>query len=391
MKGKIVLKGWGTALLLSLLVPRHALAEDTNKNLPQPDPLKWIEKVKLSGGFYGDFRWLDDPLLASSPVSDLYLRRVELGVSSALVDWANAIIVLNSEWLGDSLNNGNAALSVDEAHFDLQIPKSPFYAILGLRTQPFGQFESSMITDPLTQEAYETKKVGVTLGMTGPLGLDVSLTLYRGDEILAHIFASGLFDGTAIVRPDAGVNKVDSLVVALTAFPFADSLHLGGAFSSEPGAGGRNETLNAFFNLNPDFLKNLSVDCEWMRALRRETYIGLERPFHEGAFSLEVSWIFNVSWAGSRSHRGGGSYLARRSRRNAHPVAAILRFESFSDDGLTSVSGAWSVKQRLGIGGRFTMFHSGSLAVYMAAEYLHETRRKAFSADKTFLRLGLDF
>lgn len=376
---------------LCLLAPVLLLAGDSSESSPQPDPLKWMEKIKLSGGFYGDFRGLDDPLLASSPVSDLYLRRVELGVNSVLVDWADAIIVLNSEWLGDSLNNGDRTLSIDEAHLDLRIPKTPFYTVLGLRTQPFGQFESSMITGPLTQDAYETKKVGVTLGITGPLGLDASLTLYRGDELLSHLFTSGLFEGTAIVRPASGVRRVDSLVLALAAAPFADSLHLGAAFSSEPGAGRRNETLNVFFSLSPAFLKSLSIDGEWMRALRRETYIGLERPFTEGAFSLEIAWIFGRAGVGPRLHRGGGSYLARRSRRRAHPVAAILRFESFSDDGLAAASGSWSVKQRLGIGGRFTVFHSGSLAVYMAAEYRHESRRHAFSADAVLFRLGLDF
>jgi hypothetical protein len=392
MRWKKVSKRWGTALMLvSLLASVRVLAGDTGQISPQPDPLKWIEKVKLSGGFYGDFRRLDDPLLPLSPVSDLYLRMVELGISSNLVDWASAIIVLNSEWLGDSLNKGDMTLSIDEAYLDLQIPKMPIYATLGLRTQPFGQFESSMITEPLTQDGYETKKVGVTLGATGPLGLDASLTFYKGDELLSHFFASGLFDETAVFRPDVVARMVNSYVIALSAAPFTDVLHLGTAFSSEPGAGRRNETVNVFFSLNPDFLKGLSIDGEWMRALRREIYIDHERPFREGAFSLEISWVFNIWGAGLRPHQRRASFLARRSRRSAHPVAAFLRVENFFDDGLAAVSGSWSVKQRLGVGGRFTFSHSGSLAVYMAAEYLHETRRNAFSSDKSFFRLGLDF
>ncbi|HEX7502717.1 MAG TPA: hypothetical protein VF451_04805, partial [Acidobacteriota bacterium] len=352
---------------------------------------KWMEKLKLSGGFLGDFRLLADPLLAPSSVSDLYLRRIEIGVNSTLVDWVSAIIVFNSEWLGDSLHPGDAILSIDEAHLDLHVPRTPFYTVFGLRTQPFGQFESSMINDPLTQDAYETKKVGMTIGVTGPLGLDASLTIYRGDELLSHLFASGIFDGTAVARADPKVRRVDSMVLALAATPVDDSLHLGAAFSSEPGAGRRNETLNVFFSLNPAFLKHLVIEGDWMRALRRETYVGRGRPFREGAFSIELSWIFGIDGARPRTNLGGGSYLARRSHLRAHPVEASLRFESFADDGLAAASGAWSVRRRLGVGGRYTFSHSGNLAVFVAAEGRHETRRRAAAADEFLFRLGLDF
>ncbi len=382
----------GTALaLLLLLAPLAAPAADAAGTPPAPEPLKWMDKIKLTGGFLGDFRLLRDPLLAPSALSDLYLRRIEIGVNSALVNWVNAIIVLNSEWLGDSLHANDAILSVDEAHLDLHVPETPLYAVFGLRTQPFGQFESSMINDPLTQDAYETKKVGMTVGLAGPLGLDASLTLYRGDELLTHLFAAGLFDEAAVARADPQVRKVDSLVLALAATPVDDSLSLGAAFSSEPGAGRRNETLNVSFSLNFAFLKWLVIEGDWMRALRRETYAGFARPFREGAFSLELSWVFGASGARPRSSLGGGSYLARRSHLRAHPMEASLRLESFADDGLAAASGSWTVERRLGLGGRYTFSHSGSLDVYMAAEVRHETRRRAAAADEILLRLGLDF
>jgi hypothetical protein len=392
VKRRTALSRWVIApLLLLLFAPLPVPAADAAEAPPPSDPLKWIEKIKLSGGFLGDFRLLHDPLLVPSSLSDLYLRRIEIGVNSTLVDWVSGIIVLNSEWLGDSLHPGDAVLSIDEAHLDLHVPKTPFYTVFGLRTQPFGQFESSMINDPLTQDAYETKKVGMTVGLAGPLGLDASLTLYRGDELLSHLFAAGIFDGTAVARADPKVRGVDSMVLALGAAPVDDSLNLGAAFSSEPGAGRRNETLNVFFSLTPPFMKHLAIEGEWMRALRRETYVGLARPFREAAFSLELSWVFGVSGTRPRSNLGGGSYLARRSHLRAHPVEASLRFESFADDGLAAASGSWSVRRRLGIGGRYTFARSGSLAVYVAAEARRETRRRAAAADEFHFRLGLDF
>ncbi|HEX7502138.1 MAG TPA: hypothetical protein VF451_01850, partial [Acidobacteriota bacterium] len=79
MKRRTALPGWVIApLLLFLLAPLTVPAGDAAEAPPPPDPLKWIEKIRLSGGFLGDFRLLDDPLLAPSAVSDLYLRRIEI-------------------------------------------------------------------------------------------------------------------------------------------------------------------------------------------------------------------------------------------------------------------------------------------------------------------------
>ena len=122
------------------------------------------------------------------------------------------------------------------------------YGVLGFRTQPFGAFFPRLVTDPVTQDAYEVKKVGATLGWKpGPWDLDLSATAYRGEEQMAHLFVSGLFDSASVVRStDAGLraeaDDVGSWILAATLSPLKD-LVAGAAFVSEPGDGRRNQTL----------------------------------------------------------------------------------------------------------------------------------------------------
>jgi len=119
----------------------------------------WLSKVKISGTLDCDFRWMNYNSIYkiySATTSDLYLRLFDLGIEAPLLDWATATAVLNSEWIGDYLNQGDEKIAADEVHFDLQDADFPFYLIFGKRTQPFGLFENYLITDPLTQDAYET-------------------------------------------------------------------------------------------------------------------------------------------------------------------------------------------------------------------------------------------
>ncbi len=194
--------------------------------------LEWINRINLSGTLQGEARWMKYPGASypeSKSTSDLYLRIFELGIETNFLDWASGIAVLNSEWIGDYLNMGDEKLTVDEVHGDLRRDSLPFYLVFGKRTQPFGVFENHLVTDPMTQDAYETKKVGATVGVTGGMGLDVSVTLYKGDEQMGHLFQSGLFDTTVIIRNADPVRNVESYIGAVSLAPVNQLITMFGA------------------------------------------------------------------------------------------------------------------------------------------------------------------
>jgi hypothetical protein len=57
----------------------------------------------------------------------------------------------------------------------------PLYLVVGQRTQPFGAFFAHFVTDPMSQDAYEVKQVGATVGYTARKlwGLDLRVSPLR--------------------------------------------------------------------------------------------------------------------------------------------------------------------------------------------------------------------
>jgi hypothetical protein len=361
--------------------------------------LSWMNKLRLSGNFEGDFRWMrfdDFTLPRSGSSSDLYLRMVDLAFEADLLDWVSSIVVLNSEWMGDYSHQGDERLTIDEVHFDIQSPDSLLYLVFGKRTQPFGLFENFLVTDPLTQDVYETKKVGLSLGLKGRHGLDLSVTAYKGEEQVNQFFGSGMVDSDAVPAPSEAAKQVNSFICAGSFSALQNDLYVFGAFQTEPGLRERNLSLNTGFNLTLPFLRNLVLDSEYMQALNRDIYPGLDRQFRESVLSVTAAYVFVMR---KRTHRGGGSYLGRRSQIRAHPVELAGRFEYFGDDGMSAALGTWTGRNRYSLGGRYTFFEDGRLFVYLMTEYRHTVCRVppglrgsvARNDDEVYLRLGVDF
>jgi hypothetical protein len=363
-----------------------------------PDASKWFEKIRFSGSLAGEGRWRktgDDGSPGSTLTTDLYLRMFEIGVEADFADWASATVLLNSEWIGDSLHGGDGTVAVDEAHLDLSVPRLPLYFVLGKRTQPFGLFETHFVTDPLTQDAYETQTVGLSAGLKAPLETDLSLTFYKGRVQLDHLSASGLFDPAAAPAPVVNVARVDSWILSGISTPVKDNWTMFAAYSSEPGAGRRMTTLGLGSNLVIPGLKNLQIDAEYMRALGREDVPGLGRSFRETAVSVTVSYQFVLR---PRTLRGGGNYRSRKSQRLSHPAEMALRFEAFDDGSRALALGSWSVKNRVSLGGRYTFFDKGSFQAALEIEVRKQAVRispafegAAPAGHEIYLRLGLDF
>jgi hypothetical protein len=375
---------------------------------PAPDTSKArivssLGHVRITGDLEGRFRWMrrrDAFVGAAGAMTDIYLRRVELGIETSLSGWASAIAVLNSEYIGDPIQEGDERITVDEVHFDLREGDAPLYFVFGKRTLPFGEFENALVNDPMTQDAYEIEKVGATLGIAGPLGLDVSATAYKGTELMEHLFQSALFDTSRVGRLPVETNNVESFIVAASITPVDTLLTIFAAFSSEPGSDRKNLTANGGFNFKLPPLPNLAIDVEYMKALQRERYllgaVPASRECRESVLAATVSYSLTFKYSALRNR---GLYRARRQYRRAHPIEAALRVERFGDDGLTGEFGVYSVRNRYLAGGRYTFLQSGDIQIYLGLEYrrtefrvpLGQTNRLSPSNDEGYVAFGVDF
>jgi len=300
--------------------------------------------------------------------------------------------VLNSEWIGDDINQGDEKITVDEATLSFQPEDMPVYLVLGKRTQPFGVYENHLITDPMTQDAYETKRVGITAGYTGPMGLDLSVTVYKGQEQMDHLFESGLFEDT-LQRAGEGTDDVGSYIVSASLEPYEGVMVFGG-YLSEPGRGNRNETLNLGVSFAPTFMEGVRFDAEYMKALDRELYDGVNTKYKEGVFSATLAYEFVVR---ERKVIGGGLFAERRAHLIKEPLEVALRYEHFDDDGMSEDLGIWTVKDRYSGGARYSFYNDEQTGfnAFVAGEYRHTEYRTQTnmkdSNDEVYLRVGVDF
>jgi hypothetical protein len=108
--------------------------------------------------------------------SDVTLATVEIGLEAALSDWSSARLLLLYEE-GEEDNH----LIVDEGVITLgNTEKFPFYLTAGKMYLPFGFYESSMISDPLTLELGETNDSAVQLAFNAA-GFYGSVYGFNGD------------------------------------------------------------------------------------------------------------------------------------------------------------------------------------------------------------------
>ena len=130
---------------------------------------------------------------------DLRLNTVQIGLEAGLNSWLGGHI--SGLWEEDDTE----PMVVDEAVISLTSPwplanQTPALR-LGRQYLSFGQFESGMISDPLTLELGETQTTAAVLALTGEYG-NASL---------------GVFDGSV----DDGDDSLDSWVLAIAATPRA--------------------------------------------------------------------------------------------------------------------------------------------------------------------------
>lgn len=124
---------------------------------PSEDGEGWFQSVEMSGVVEVEASYDD-----SSKASDIVLATAALAIESQVHDWVAAEISFLYE-------EDDTPLEVDTASITIADPDSNWYVTSGQQYVPFGSFETSMVSDPMTLEIGETRETAILAGMSfGP-------------------------------------------------------------------------------------------------------------------------------------------------------------------------------------------------------------------------------
>lgn len=140
-------------------------------------PEGWEKRISLSGTIEFEAGYentdFEDPTLEDESSSDLSLAKVELGVDAKIAKHVNGHVLF--------LYEDGEDISVDEGYIFLDGEDVlPLYLKAGELYVPFGNFESYMISDPLTLDLGETRKAALEIGFKYN-GFHGSLYAFNGD------------------------------------------------------------------------------------------------------------------------------------------------------------------------------------------------------------------
>ncbi|MGD8685904.1 MAG: hypothetical protein PVH15_03970 [Syntrophobacterales bacterium] len=264
-----------------------------------------VEKITIGGFIDLDFDYFDRSDISdknSDSTSDLGLGSVDLELRVFFNEWVKSKIVLAADDVGKE--DGDEDIKLDEAIMTLECPYVPLYFVGGKTVLPFGVFEDRLIVGTITEELYEVDTVGATLGFTPDLyGLDISFTVYEGQEIIENLEDFGAHEFTPDRQEEDDVN---SFIANVTLEPVEDTLTLSVFYNSEPGDGDRNQTIGGAFTLEA---WKFSVDAEYFTALERE-------KGDNGEENKDSAWVVGLAFRPLESV----------------PLEFVTRYEDFDDD-----------------------------------------------------------
>ncbi len=132
----------------------------------------WTDRIGLSGLVEVEASAVDSP---DGDESDVVLATVELGIDAQINEWVSAhVLVLFEEDDTDPPEIDEGVVSIANAAV------TPFYLNAGRMYLPFGNYESNMVSDPLTLEIGEIRESAVQVGFESA-GFYGSLFIFNGD------------------------------------------------------------------------------------------------------------------------------------------------------------------------------------------------------------------
>lgn len=371
MKTKI--KAYLISFILLTLVGMGAYAHAASSSEPSASPSgtalaieKIINTITLSGAIELDYSYADDSDVSNRNVndstSDLDVGTAQIGIAAQLHEWVSAAAVLKGESLDSSSN-----VFWDETYFKIQGPDMPLYLVAGKRAQPFGVFNSSFISDPVTQDLYEINDTGLTIGLApeNMMGMDLSFTVYKGETLITRAGNAGFGWARDNNAGYTATNDVNSYILSGSISP-AELLSLCVFFNSEPGDSDLNNTLGAALHFE---MEKFSADAEYITALDREMHIADSREYKENAWTVSMGYQV------------------------LDPLLVAIRYEAFDAD--KKADG--NLENRYGIAGTWTLFKKDSFVCNLMAEY----RRSEYETipvtsvdeklNEFFARLAIEF
>jgi len=167
---------------LALMQLRHGFVETFEEaGLTPPDhPV-----LELSGEVRG-LAFYQNPYSGNTD-SDVNIDTVEVDFFGLVNPWVLGFVSLEYDAAGPETGArvSNSNLSVDNAFFTIgNLDKFPVYLTMGQIFAPFGQYASSMITNPFTKTAFRTKTRAILLGYKqypSGQGFNGSVYAFRGD------------------------------------------------------------------------------------------------------------------------------------------------------------------------------------------------------------------
>ncbi|WP_456406631.1 LbtU family siderophore porin [Thiolapillus sp.] len=210
------------------------VTQETEKQ-EQEQETQWFENISFSGLVEVEASYADT---ADGDESDIVVATVEFGIDAQLTDWVNAHVLFLYE---DGMDNPE----VDEAIITIaNLEKSPWLLAAGRMYAPFGNFDSHMVSDPLTLEIGETREEAAQIGFVSgnffasafvfngdanedgsshidDFGLSVGLAHEAGDHDMGYSFGASWINNLAdadslqetITDPDALQDKVNGIGV----------------------------------------------------------------------------------------------------------------------------------------------------------------------------------
>ena len=324
------------------------------------------ENITFSGAIELDYTYTNprDPGdRKSDSTSDLDIGTAEIGVEVKFHEWVTGNFILK----GESLDEDDRVFW-DEATIAIQKEGFPLYFVGGKRGQPFGVFNSHLISDPITKDCYEVAKSGATIGFTPDfLGLDISATVYKG-EVLADKLSEAGYGWARDPDPNPDpTDDVDSYIFNVSLAPI-EGLSLSTYFDSEPGQGSRNETAGGTIEYQ---IGIFTFDAEYIAALKREKNATANKEYKESA------------WFGAIACQV------------IDPLEIAVRYEAFDDDITGDQDG--NLENAYSVGANYTLFEKDDFTTTLMLEYRRSNYENEAgvtvddSVDEFFARVAFEF
>lgn len=178
-------------LFCCFLIAGHVTAEEVSndelneriekleKKMGGGDSREWTNRITISGAVEAEAGFTNtdysDPATDDVDESDIVLATVELGVDAEIHKHVSGHVLFL--WQEDDTD----PVDLDEGYITIDGKDIvPLYLNAGKLYLPFGNFESHMITDPVTLELGETNQSAVQVGFTNDW-IDASIAFFNGD------------------------------------------------------------------------------------------------------------------------------------------------------------------------------------------------------------------